>query len=148
MKLWRFEQRWMGDVLDTMLPSQRGDLIPTTDPDSERVTTFFDSFLARAPFDAGIGVRAAIWIITFGTIFWRLKLRTFGRLPLEERVQFLHTLAQSDIYVLREIPTLVKTVGCFALFSEKHTHIALGSQTHSGRPPLWLESTPDDGAHR
>lgn len=142
MRLWSFEKRWMGDILDTMLPSAPSDIVPTADPDSARVSAFFDSFMDRAPFDAGLGVRAAIWVITFGTIFWRLKLRMFGQLPREQRTEFLDTLAQSDIYLLREIPTLVKTIGCFALFSGEDTHAVLGAQTPSGEPPLWLDSDP------
>jgi hypothetical protein len=146
MKFFQFEIRWFGDILRAMLPPGGEDSLVTAPPHSAIIRSFVRDFGDRSPFDTAIGLRLAIWVVTLAPLFWRLKLKTFGKLDEHEQLELLHSMGGSNIYFIREIPTLLKMMGSFALFSPPATHQQLGSSSHDGTMPKWYSPDAEDDA--
>lgn len=133
MRLAAFERRWLRALCEAMLPSGvRQDLPGAADVPLER---FFDEFFARAPFETAFGVRALTWVLTWMPLGWRL--RRFGRLSPRDQVRFLELLDGSSVYVLREMPGLIKLVAALAWCAQPEVQRALGVSRVDTSPPDW-----------
>lgn len=103
MKLRGFERRWLGVVAESVLP--RGGR-------HERLHSVADTMLGRGPFALGLGLRLALWAIVVLPL--AVSGRTFLGLRPEARLAFLRRLRESPVYLLRELPVVLKSVVALA----------------------------------
>ena len=139
-----FERRWFLTLCDAVLPSGAHDRIAIGAADVP-LDRFVDDVFARAPFQMRLGIRAATWVLTWLPLFWRLELRPFGRLSRADQVALLDGLAGSRLYVVREIPNLIKIVACMGWAGTPEVQRQLGVPAPDAGPPAWArdgEATP------
>lgn len=147
MRLLDFERRWMVAIADAILPPGEapGSPPPPADLPMDR---FADAFFRRAPTEAALGLRAAVWAISLAPLAWRLKLRTFDRLSRQEREELLLAFHGSRHYLVRELPTLLKMVCSMGWAGFPEVQAGLGMPTHDRSPAPWTrlpDADPDDG---
>ena len=147
MKLLPFERRWLVAIVDAILPpaDREGGPPPPADLPMDR---FADAFFRRTPAEAALGLRAAVWAISLAPVAWRLKLRTFEHLSRDEREELLLAFHGSRHYLVRELPTLLKMVGCMGWAGFPEVQQGLGMPMHDRRAAPWTgraDADPDDG---
>lgn len=103
MTLRSFERRWLEIVAETILP--RGG-------PPERLHSVADTMLARGPVALGLGLRLALWAIVLLPLL--VHGRSFPGLAPGKRLAFLRRLRGSDVYLLRELPVVLKSIVAFA----------------------------------
>jgi hypothetical protein len=147
MKLLPFERRWLLAIVDTILPP--GDRTGAPPPPADLpMHRFADAFFRRTPAEAALGLRAAVWAVSLAPLAWRLKLRSFERLSRDEREELLLAFQGSGIYLVREIPTLLKMISCMGWAGFPEVQEGLGMPTHDLRAAPWtgrVDADPDDG---
>ncbi len=74
------------------------------------VADFLDSYLRRVPFQAAIGLRAAIWAITWLPVVFVGVPLPADRLSPSTREKYLERWAHSKLYLLREAFYLLKAI--------------------------------------
>jgi hypothetical protein len=136
MRMSRLERAWLLAIFDAILPGPEDGGLPVGGGDVA-VGRFLDDLEARAPLEPRLGLRVAVWVVTWAPLFWRLRLRPFGRLSRGDRVAFLEALATSHVYVLRELPVLLKTFACMGLFALPAAQRAIGVPARDDERPAW-----------
>jgi hypothetical protein len=136
MRMSRLERRWLLTIFDAMVPGPADGGLAIGGGD-DAVGRFLDDLERRAPLEPRLGLRVAVWVVTLGPIFWRLRLRPFGRLKRAERVEFLDAMAAHPVYVLRELPVLLKTFLCMGLFALPPAQRAMGMPAADAQTPTW-----------
>jgi hypothetical protein len=130
------ERRWLLSVVDAMLPAAEIDLSPT--PREVPLERFLDDFACRAPLEVAIGVRFALWLVMLAPPFVLGRMRTFAGLEHDDRLAVLRRLAASDVYVVREMPLLLKMVACLGYCGVPQVQSRLGIPLGGSPPPEWL----------
>ena len=131
-----FERRWLLRIFDAVYPRQTpgGPASGAADVPLEGLITDLGS---HAPFDFMLGLRAATWVVTlFGPLLVG-RLRRFGSLPVSERGEVLEGLAHSRLYLLREIPMLLKMVASLGYVGMPDVQRELGLSVVDSQPPSW-----------
>jgi hypothetical protein len=105
-----FETRWFALILAAIFPSD----ISTVKTGADRVpmASFLKDVAQNAPFLPLLGIRAALWVVMFGPLLFIGKPRSFARLAAADQTRMLERMARSNLYPIREIPILLKTIGC------------------------------------
>jgi len=118
------EQRWRDCLLAAVLPSEPatgrpglGDLDPGD---------FWDRVRQVAPPLVLLGIRAAVWVLTWSPPLLLGRLRTFGGLSPEQQDALLVRAASSRWYPLRQLVDLLKLMACFAYFRHRAVREPLG----------------------
>ncbi|MEZ4264904.1 MAG: hypothetical protein R3F39_00895 [Myxococcota bacterium] len=136
MRMTRLERRWLLRIFAAMVPGPASGGFAVAG-DDVGVARFLDDLEARSPLEPLLGLRIAVWMVTLGPLVWRLKLRTFGRLAPDDQVAFLDALSASRVYVLRELPVLLKTFLCMGLFALPAAQRAIGLPVSDEAMPRW-----------
>lgn len=110
MKLTAFEMHWLLAILATIYPSNAHPRLKTGAADTP-VQHFFADVFATAPWLPLLGIRAAIWVITFCPLLVIGRVSRFHKLPEPDRLRVIETLGHSNLYPVREMPMLIKTIG-------------------------------------
>lgn len=133
---WAFERRWLAAIWETILPSgTRGGLaLGASDVPLDR---FLDELLACAPTRVGVGARVCVWLLTFAPLFVIGKPALFSSLEPEERLAVLEELRASDLYLVRELPTLFKMLGALGFAGMPEVQRELGLGVRDPEPPDW-----------
>ena len=94
-----------------------------------------------------LGFHAAIWIVGLAPLFMLRRLRTFAGLPQSEGSALLDRMAHSDVYIVRELPTLLKMIVCLGYAGHPKVLDAVGIP-NDGVPPDWVPAseTPTAGS--
>jgi len=109
------ERRWRDALMAAMLPRVEGvDLPGYAELDH---AAFWQRFYAVAPPLLRFGLRVAVWVITWWPLFTLRAARPLHRLERSERDDVLTSLGASRWYLVRQLVTTVKMVGCFAYFN-------------------------------
>jgi hypothetical protein len=74
------------------------------------VAAFLDDYIRRVPFQAALGLRAAIWAITWLPLLFVGIPLTANRLSPGARARYLERWASSKVYFLREGFYLLKAI--------------------------------------
>jgi hypothetical protein len=74
------------------------------------VAGFLDSYIRRVPFQAALGLRAAIWAITWLPVLFVGVPLPADRLSPSTRERYLQRWAHSKLYFLREAFYLLKAI--------------------------------------
>lgn len=94
---------------------------------------FLDALVSRAPARVVLGLRGALLFVRLAAV---LRGRRLSRRTPAERVALLEDLRASDVYLVREVPTLFKALAGFAGFGHPAGQRAFGLPTDA-TPPEW-----------
>lgn len=97
-------------------------------------TAFWAEVDRAAPPLLRLGLRVAVWVLTWLPIVLVGRLRTFPRLSAPEQDQLLCRAAASRWYLLRQLVTLLKALACFAYFREPAVRGRFGPNDAPPRP--------------
>ena len=136
MQLLSFEKRWLLRICDAVLPA---DGHPTLAIGARDVPLggLVDDLYRSAPTHFLLGLRLATWVVTCLGPALTGRLRTFGGLSSDDRAAVLAELAESRIYVLREIPMLLKMVACLGWGGVPEVQRRVGLPVVDAEPPQW-----------
>ena len=97
--------------------------------------------VAHAPMRFHAALRAATWFLWWLGPFVASALPVpFGLLTSRRRERVLERLASSRTYLLREMPTIVKMLACFAWGAMPAAQRRVGMATPDDALPLWARS--------
>lgn len=136
MRLLSVETRWMELWFRTVLPLEGDTFLPGAD--NLPLAAFIDDYFAHTPAGSSIGIRLASILVT---VLCALRFfRRPSRLRREERAQFLTNLNGSRIYIVRELPMLLKLTAFMAWDGLHSVQRGLGVTGSLGNPALWLST--------
>jgi len=143
-RLFNFERRWLLEVIESLMPSDTGSRSSIAASEVP-LGRFLDDLLESAPEKFVMGLRACLWIVVLCPPFVLRRLTTFFGLSPRERVMLMYRLRESNAYVVRELPTLLKTVGCLGLCGLPEVQRRLGIAPTDETPPEWARAagTPE-----
>lgn len=144
MRVTNYERRRIGVIFSSILPAA-GD---TSFPDATALPLdrFIDDFFAHTPPGSSVGVRLAALIICLAS--WLLAGRSFLRSTRAQQQALLARMASSRVYIVRELPTLMKLTAFMAWGGDPRVHAHVHVPLHDGRPAAWLESAPSTAEQR
>ncbi|MCB9661068.1 MAG: hypothetical protein R3B40_23910 [Polyangiales bacterium] len=138
--MFAFERRWLLRIFDAIYPANApgGLRLGAADVPLEGLLA---DLRRHAPFDFMLGVRAAAWVVTlFGPLLIG-RLRRFGSLLPNERADVLEGLAHHRLYLVRELPMLLKMVASLGYVGVPEVQRAIGLAVVDDTPPAWATST-------
>jgi hypothetical protein len=68
---------------------------------------------------ARVGVRLALWIVTFAPLWTGMAFATMAGIPVEKRSALLEKMLVSSSFIVRELALVMKIGASFALFASK-----------------------------
>lgn len=134
-----FETRWFSRILAAIFPSDCSALV--TGADRVPMERFLADVAKNAPFLPLLGIRAALWVVMFTPLLFVGRLRTFTGLAATDQTRMLQKMSESSIYALREIPILLKTIGCLGYGSIPRVQREVGVVELPLDEPAWARST-------
>ena len=138
------ERRWLCAIFDTILPASAAGFTPA--PSDVPLEVFFRDLERSAPSDFNLGLRVAVWVVMLAPPFTVRRMRPFTSLDSAERLAVVERLAASKVYLLREIPLLLKMVGCLGYCGVPEVQSGLGIPLSTREPPAWLAVGSSTGA--
>lgn len=141
MKLTRFERRWLLEMFDAILPS-RSHATLTLGAADFPMDRFLDDAEAEAPFEYLLGLRVALWVVMLSPVILFYRARPWTWLPREERIEALRRLLHHPVYVLRELPAILKTVACLGYCGVPAVQAQIGFDRVDATDPAWLRRAP------
>lgn len=136
MRLFNFEKAWLLTLIAAIFPSGSCEKLPVGSA-STPLEGFIDDIYRSAPFETRLGIRAATWLCYLAPIWMWFRFRTFKSLSDDERVKLLEAMDTSKTYVVRELPTLIKTVGALGFCSLPAIYRQVGIDVPAGVMPDW-----------
>jgi hypothetical protein len=137
VRLLAFERRWMATLFDAIIPAGAHEGLALGARDVPHAN-LVGELCRYAPGQFLLGLRAAVWLAYLSPLL--SALRTFGGLDPARRVRHLERLADSRLYVLREVPMLLKMVACLAYGALPEVQSRIGLPPASEGPPDWMRS--------
>jgi hypothetical protein len=109
MKLARFEDRWAEAAMGAIFPgsSEAG----LRDIRAMDVRGFLQQVMRCVPFQASLGLRAAVWLVALAPLFVLGRFATIAGLGLADRERVVAALVASRSYVVRSLVLILKTMG-------------------------------------
>lgn len=118
------ERRWTLGVMETMYPSGAVEGLPgAAEVD---MLGFYEDYLARAPWLTRVGLRAMFFLLAFTPLFFVGVPLPLHRLSPAKRQRHLEKWANSGIYWIRELITLLKAVTIMGYCADPRVRRALG----------------------
>jgi hypothetical protein len=146
MTLLGFERRWILEVFAAVAPGGAHPLLPEG-AEGPLMSRFLDDLAKRAPTHFLLGLRACAWVVMFSPPFVLGRWKMFTGLSAEEKFRLLDELAESDVYVIREMPLLFKTIACLGFCGLPAVQAKIGVHPIDASPPAWARrSLPMNGA--
>ena len=108
MGLHGFERRWLDAVFDTILPS--GSESPLPGAREVPLDRFITDLTHHAPARMRVGLRLALWFVTFAPIVLVPGWRIFPSLAPDVRLAVLRRLQKNPRYLIRESVLLLKAI--------------------------------------
>ena len=139
--MFAFERRWLLRIFDAIYPANAAGGLRLGAADVPLEGLLLD-LQRSAPFDFMLGLRASAWVVTlFGPLLIG-RPRPFGALSRDARAEVLEGLAHHRLYLVRELPMLLKMVASLGYVGVPEVQRALGLATVDGTPPAW--ATPEE----
>lgn len=136
MNLSSFERRWVAAIFEAVYPS---DLEPRLMVGAARagLEPFIDDLFARGPRATLGGIRLLTWVVVLLLPLLVLaRPRTFMGLKPGDRTRMFEKLSHSNVYSLREIPSLYKMLGGLGYCALPEVQRAVGIP-NAGEQPSW-----------
>ncbi len=150
MNWFAFELRWRDALLAALLPAGparsagpghwagQGHAVAQGLPGIGELDLreFWREFAVRAPWTLRVGLRAIVWTLTWLPVCLGLGLRPLHRLSPARQQAFLQRLADSRLYLLRQLPATLKVVAAFGYFADPAVRAAfeLAAPNLQGQP--------------
>jgi hypothetical protein len=116
MKLVAFERRQAQAIMESFAPSSAQEGLVPRDGEVDYLGSL--EKMANAMSDrARMGVRLALWIVTFAPLWMGVALGTMAGIPVEKRTRLLDRMLASKLFLVRELALAMKIGASFALFS-------------------------------
>lgn len=128
-----FERRWAEVLFGALMPGSEAGLPGFG---SLSLEVFWERFGRVAPPLLRVGLRAAVWLLTWSPVLWCRTWRHFPRLSAVQQADFLAGMEQSRLYLARQLVMTLKTVASFAYFQDEGVRAvvaAVGEQKESQR---------------
>jgi hypothetical protein len=139
VRLAGFERRWLLAVFAAILPSGAHDRLSLGAADLP-LSGFVDDLFRAAPLETRLGVRAALWVVMLIGPLVLGRLGLFTGLSPDEQAEALARLGRSDLYALREIPSLLKMMACLAYGAFPGVRAQIGLPYPDEGPPGWARA--------
>jgi len=126
MKLTAAERDWFDKAMEAALPAG-GDEGLARSALEAGAAEVFQEMLELVPAFTALGLRAGLWFIEFAAPPLTLKkFRRFSRLEQTDREACLAGMSKSDVYLSRQMATLMKMFAGFAWGADPEVRAALG----------------------
>jgi hypothetical protein len=106
----RVELRWARAAFECIFPSNACRELPIGIALLD-IEGFLADVRTRAPAEAALGLRIAIWIVGLAPIFVLGRLATIASLAVDDRERVLRALLANRIYAIRQLVVLLKAIG-------------------------------------
>lgn len=126
------ERRWRDTLLAALIPSGPGDGPPgLADVDT---TSFWIDLERAAPPLLRLGLRLAVWVLTWLPLLFIGCPRRFSALGPTDRDRMLERVAASRVFLLRQLLQTLRVIACFAYFRapEVRSHFAPNDEAERG----------------
>lgn len=135
MRLMPLEIHWMACWFRTILPAETDTRYPgaTALP----LDAFIRDYFAHTPPGSSIGIRLASVLLTL--LFCLRRRKRLGKATRQERNAFLTRISTHRIYVIRELPMLLKLTAFLAWDAQDDVQRQLGVIGPLGLPSSWLQ---------
>jgi hypothetical protein len=143
MRLGSVEQRVLCAAFDALIPPGEDARLPLGARDVP-LHRFLDDLLERAPLHFAAGLRVVALLLLVCPPFVIGRLASFLGLEPRARLSVLLRLQQSPIYVVREVPLLLKTVACLGYCGLPEVQARLGIAPRDASRPGWAATDPDE----
>lgn len=109
------ERRWRDALLTAVIPASA---LEPEQPGLAEVDTepFWSEMERAAPPLLRLGLRVAVWVLTWAPLLLIGRARSFGRLADSEQDRLLEQASSSRWYLLRQLVMTLKAIACFAYF--------------------------------
>ena len=104
------ELSWARAALETFFPSDACPALPYGIRELD-IEGHLQGMRRRAPTEAALGIRLAIWIVGLAPVFVLGRFCTIARLGSEDRERTLRGLLASPVYFVRQLVMFLKQVG-------------------------------------
>ena len=112
MKLTGIERRWLGNVMEALIPPGGEGVSPVSALEAD-AGKIFEEMLLYLPASTGAGLRASIYFMEFLAPFLgSRRAARFSSLGPKDREACLLALSKSDSYFSRQMVLLHKSVAC------------------------------------
>jgi hypothetical protein len=118
MKLNALERRHADAILRAFAPEQGSEGLVPTEGEVD-YTGNLEKMATAMSQRARIGVRLALWIVTFAPIWSGMAFATMAGIPVEKRSALLEKMLVSNSFIVRELALVMKIGASFALFASK-----------------------------
>lgn len=136
------ERRWRDALLAAMIPASALD---SEQPGLEAVDTepFWNEMERAAPPLLRLGLRFAVWVLTWAPLLLIGRAHSFRRLAGPEQDRVLERAASSRFYLLRQLVMMLKAMACFAYFRvpTARRRFAPNDEVQPAAPPQ-VEASP------
>jgi hypothetical protein len=113
IRLLGFERSFASAAFDGIFPRNADPRLPQGAADGDMVGHFEDA-RSRVPPRVALGLRVAVWIVALAPLLTIGKLSTIAGLATGDRERVVVALLGSNLYLVRQLTTLLKAFG--ALF--------------------------------
>jgi len=135
--MFAFEQRWALSILATFAPAEGPGLAPVAG--EVDYLHAFETLRTRSTRLAGMGLRAALWLVALSPLWLGRGVATLPSLKQQERVDILAGLLEHPRFAVREATFLVKLAACLALLGSEAVRARSG---YDPRPESSLRRVP------
>ncbi len=136
MTLLAFERRWLAAVFETILPSSADARLAIGAADVPMMR-FVDDLWRVSSWRLRAAVRLALWVVALSPMVALGRARTFARLGPGERLACLRRLASSRVYLVRELPIVLKGIACLGYCGLPEVQKTIGIHGVDAEPPAW-----------
>jgi hypothetical protein len=134
MKLARFEDRWAEAAMGAIFPGSAADGL--RDIRAMDVRGFLRQVMACVPFQAALGLRAAVWLVALAPLFVLGRLATITGLAIADREKVVATLVASRSYVVRSLVLILKTIGALLYAGDDGVRARMSAPAAAAAPGL------------
>ncbi len=136
MGFFEFEKRWLRSIFNCVIPSGASRVLPEGGADVP-LDGFIEDLLEHAPAQFCLGMRACTWAITWAPLVVLGRFRSFHGLSSEEQYRVLDVMRSSNVYLIREMPLLFKTIGCLGYGGLPRIQARLDIEPRDSTDPEW-----------
>ena len=138
------EQRWLRGIVQAMFPAGESEVLPYGPYDLD-FPAFVTHLLGQVSLKVKLGLRLSVWMIHFSPLVMVFGFRTFSSLAPSAQQDVLYRLSHSPVFIVRELPNLIKLVVCLGYFGHPTIQKSMGFSECDPLPPRWAQS--EEGHH-
>ncbi len=139
-----FERRWLVALFELLIPAEADPRFRLGAKDAP-MHRYVDELLRLAPLKFVLGLRASVWLLQLSPLVLLLRPTLLLALRPSEQYGVLDRLRGSEVYLLRELPLLLKTIGCLGFCGLPEVQAQLGIQPRDATPPAWAAAHGEQG---